>query len=703
MQTPNPFRTLWALGYRDLLPVIPPNAKLRPKSHISSLGKSPGLLYSDGLWGGMVNWTKHVTTEADLDQWGAMGASVGLRRGQAFLLDIDAYDEATGALIEAKAIEMLGPAPCRVGQWPKRGLLYRTDEDMAISALRFVSDGGPGQIEIPFQAVVAGIHAKTGKPYQWPRAVVPFADLSLVTRDDMAAFMADMRRVLPQAEAVGGAGIDKDNINQTALRGDPDLLEDALAFLPNEGADYHGWVKMAAACRAAFEDYGRGFDAFMAWSDKADIANPTENPAKMYSGLGPRFAVGAEHILSAARKSGWTGDAMRWLEPAPGPSLFPENEGWANSGSETAASYADGKPRFDLVPFDEAAATALQASAAPLIKGLLDQGAMTVLYGESNAGKTFVAMDLAYHVARGLDWAGMKTTRLPVVYIAAEGGLGARKRAAALMKRYGGVGDWLQFLLRPVDLLRADADLKPLIAALGALGTDRRPGLIVVDTLSRAMAGGDENAPTDMGAMVRHLDVLRKATGAHVMVVHHSGKDRARGARGHSLLRAATDTEIEVADRQIAVTKQRDLDKSWSGGFDLEIVELGKDADGDPITSCVLKLASGRAVVFGVPTAKELEVVEALRALEGLAKDGAAGAELADISSYMAERHKGVTKEHVRFHLKSLLAKNLIAKVRRGRFTLAQAENSASLRAAPQDAAGAWAEQDNVSENDVLQ
>ena len=92
-----------------------------------------------------------------------------------------------------------------------------------------------------------------------------------------------------------------------------------------------------------------------------------------------------------------------------------------------------------------------------------------------------------------------------------------------------------------------------------------------------------------------------------------------------------------------------------------------------------------------------------LRALDGLAKDGAAGAELSDISSYMAERHKGVTKEHVRFHLKSLLAKNLIAKVRRGRFTLAQAENSASLRAAPQDAAGAWAEQDNVSENDVLQ
>src|SRR5690606_1496170 len=117
-------------------------------------------------------------------------------------------------------------------------------------------------------------------------------------------------------------------------------------------------------------------------------------------------------------------------------------------------------------------------------------------------------------------------------------------------------------------------------------------GLIVVDTLSRALAGGDENASTDMGALVRNVDALRRKVRAHIMLVHHSGKDRAKGARGHSLLRAATDTEIEISKGEIVVTKQRDIDGSFSRGFVLEPVEIGRDAEGDPVTSCTIRLVS---------------------------------------------------------------------------------------------------------------
>jgi RecA-family ATPase len=67
----------------------------------------------------------------------------------------------------------------------------------------------------------------------------------------------------------------------------------------------------------------------------------------------------------------------------------------------------------------------------------------------------------------------------------------------------------------------------------------------------------------DMTSFVRNMDTLRQTTGAHLMVVHHTGKDAARGARGHNSLRAATDTEIEVqidedGTRSAMVTKQRD-------------------------------------------------------------------------------------------------------------------------------------------------
>ena len=80
--------------------------------------------------------------------------------------------------------------------------------------------------------------------------------------------------------------------------------------------------------------------------------------------------------------------------------------------------------------------------------------------------------------------------------------------------------------------------------------------------MSRALAGGNENAPDDMGAFVTNIDKIRHALNTHLCIVHHSGKDRARGARGHSLLRAGTDAELEVVKTtalsgQVITTKQR--------------------------------------------------------------------------------------------------------------------------------------------------
>ena len=61
-----------------------------------------------------------------------------------------------------------------------------------------------------------------------------------------------------------------------------------------------------------------------------------------------------------------------------------------------------------------------------LVKGLLDRGAFSVLYGEAGSGKTHVALDLALHLAQGLNWQDRKTKQGSVIYVAAEGGLAAR-------------------------------------------------------------------------------------------------------------------------------------------------------------------------------------------------------------------------------------------------------------------------------------
>ncbi|RUT28369.1 AAA family ATPase [Arsenicitalea aurantiaca] len=233
---------------------------------------------------------------------------------------------------------------------------------------------------------------------------------------------------------------------------------------------------------------------------------------------------------------------------------------------------------------------------AYVIKGLLDQGAMSVVYGPSNSGKTFLALDLAFHVAANMPWRTRRVAGGTVLYLAAEGGNGIANRMVALRRRLDRTAVPLALRRAGLDLLHPDADLPRLIELAGAISTGNPLRLLVIDTLSRVIAGGDENGPVDMTAFVANVDKLRQATGAHVLVVHHTGKDLARGARGHNSLRAATDTEIEVqldeaGTRVAAVTKQRDHQGGDTFSFALETVSLGKDQDGEEVTSCVVVAA----------------------------------------------------------------------------------------------------------------
>ena len=66
-----------------------------------------------------------------------------------------------------------------------------------------------------------------------------------------------------------------------------------------------------------------------------------------------------------------------------------------------------------------------------LIKGLLPSHGLAAIYGPPGCGKSFVALDCTMHIAAGIDWSGRKVKQAGVVYVAAEGGTGVRKRAVA--------------------------------------------------------------------------------------------------------------------------------------------------------------------------------------------------------------------------------------------------------------------------------
>lgn len=262
-----------------------------------------------------------------------------------------------------------------------------------------------------------------------------------------------------------------------------------------------------------------------------------------------------------------------------------------------------------FVPFGPGWKQALTMAGEPLVKGLLDAGALSVIYGPSNSGKTFIAVDIGFKVATGTAWHGRKTRKGPVVYVAAEGGRGIFKRLAAL-KHHFKPDDETQFFVVPcpVDLLNGSglqSDTARLIALIreveAACGAQIE--LLVIDTLSRALAGGDENSSKDMGTFIKHVDALRAAIKAHLLIVHHTGKEAARGARGWSGIRAAVDTEIEILNNVLTVTKQRDLDPVDAIGFKVVQVAIGKDADEATVNSCVIE--------YHTPTEFDVELTPA--------------------------------------------------------------------------------------------
>lgn len=277
------------------------------------------------------------------------------------------------------------------------------------------------------------------------------------------------------------------------------------------------------------------------------------------------------------------------------------------------AKWGVAEPRIDIGVAEQRAERAAQplplvwfADAQPnldaldIVEDTICDGQMSVVYGESNTGKTFFATDLALHLATGTPWRGKCVEAGGVIYVAAEGGFGVRNRVAAFRKAKGLDGVEVPFGIVPssINLLDPEADARKLVELVKQAADEcgAQIKLVVVDTLSRALAGGNENSPEDMGALVMNGDLVRQATGAHLMFIHHSGKDAARGARGHSLLRAATDTEIEVSRPDGAtfsvakVTKQREMAVEGEYPFRLEAIVLGSNKRGKEVTSCIVNV-----------------------------------------------------------------------------------------------------------------
>ncbi len=202
-----------------------------------------------------------------------------------------------------------------------------------------------------------------------------------------------------------------------------------------------------------------------------------------------------------------------------------------------------------------------------IVDQAIPENGLVMIYGPYGAHKTFVAIDLLMAVAAGKPWMGLEVTEPgEVVYATPEGVSGFKWRVMAWAKTHSG---WPEreapALMRHVNFLPRMpmfGDLEQ-VQGLHDLLRGMKPKIIVLDTMAHAMAGMDENAQKDAGLFIARVMMLKREFGCTVVLIHHTGKDESRGARGASGIPAACDTVFEVTNPaanvvQVEMKKQKD-------------------------------------------------------------------------------------------------------------------------------------------------
>lgn len=401
----------------------------------------------------------------------------------------------------------------------------------------------------------------------------------------------DARRVWTLEDAASVFGIDLDGLRELAARPAP-----PPSMAKGQGADtVSDWLAMLTHPNPSARSY---HEALTRWS-----------ASMVASGMAPGAVTETlRGVMAAARPS----DALelaRWQSRFDDiPRIVRGAEKYAPAGKDAAlpdlsailTQSTAGEHKSALLSLSELARAV--ANVRWLVKAVVPDDALGMLFGASGTYKSFTALDLALHVSLGRPWMGRKTRQGPVVYIAAEGGAGIYRRIAAWCSRHAcELPD--NFYVCTVPLVLSHSEhvefITEQISKLPEV-----PALVVVDTLAQTFSG-DENSASDIGAYLRGLNTMRAALHCALLVIHHSGHSAAERPRGSSALTANVDFLLGAFKpdgtehvARIEVVKQKDGERLPSQTFSLERIVLGADEDGDEISSLVALWADQAGTVL---------------------------------------------------------------------------------------------------------
>lgn len=555
------------------------------KSDCPSAGKHPSI----------AEWQKRASNDETIIRSLFSGASNDFNYGIAtgpesgiFVLDIDgAIGEESLIELEDKNGKLPETLTAKTGSGGRHLFFRYPDRKVHGRASKLAPNvdvrGEGGQVVGP------GSNHRSGRKYEW---INPLEEIV-----DAPDWLLDMvcRENIKEPAKLSIVDNHKPSLNISSDEWSEADIKDMLSYI-NPDSSYDDWYQIGMALHS----YNVPFHIWDTWSQAGSKYVSGETITKWNSFKSSGVTIGT--LVHYAKNNGWRKERPMPYVPPSKNEIIPvsneNNEFDEKTGEifiEKAPTESKPKERSIKYIFSKDIKPSLETN--DFVQGMFGRGQMSVVYGESNCGKTFFMTDLAFHVALGRQWRDRRVDRGGVVYVALEGSYGLANRIYAFQKDNMMLKADMPFAVipSPVNFLDPKGNIAEFIEVIEEIKEQIGDiKLIVVDTLARAMAGGDENKGEDMGMLVQHADIIRAHTGAHVCFIHHSGKDAAKGARGHSSLRAAVDTEIEISRKEgddfsvIRSVKQRDMEMSEDMFFGLKVVDLGPNNYGEMVTSCVV-------------------------------------------------------------------------------------------------------------------
>jgi putative DNA primase/helicase len=231
-----------------------------------------------------------------------------------------------------------------------------------------------------------------------------------------------------------------------------------------------------------------------------------------------------------------------------------------------------------------------------ILTNFLYEDAISCLYGLPSSAKSFIALDWACCLALGRYWKGRKVQQCRILYLAAEGVRGYRRRVQAWCHHFGvplsELERYLAFIPCEVPLGNPAEVLDFIEVIQDYLDSQRNdlPVVLVLDTIFQCTAGENINLTEVMGKVFASVKLIKaeiKAT--HVLLVHHSGKDTSRGMSGNISLKANADmTYYAESDKEGNITLTADKMKDDEETTTYLVRQKVIYGEGERDNSCVI-------------------------------------------------------------------------------------------------------------------